>query len=108
MNTSPLHRALVLTAWVAGVFCLLICGVMVYEHFAAATNDPWKSPQLLALREKLAAEPKNEPLQKEIRQLDLKFRRNFRRRLALDKTGAWLLAGRDAGAAAGGRAGGGS
>ncbi len=93
MNTSPLHRALALTAWVAGVFCLLVCGVMVYGHFEAATNDPWKSPQLLALREKLAAGPKNKPLQEEIRQLDLKFRRNFRHRLALDKTGAWLLLG---------------
>ena len=66
---------------------------MVYEHFAAATNDPWKSPQLLALKDKLAAEPKNEALQKEIRQLDLKFRQKFRRRLALDKTGGWLLLG---------------
>ena len=82
-----------LTAWIAGAFCLLVCAVMVYEHFAAATNDPWKSPQLLALKEKLAAEPKNEPLQKEIRQLDLKFRQKFRHRLALDKTGAWLLLG---------------
>jgi hypothetical protein len=63
MNISPLHRALVLTAWIAGVFCLLVGAVMVYEHFAAATNDPWKSPQLLALKEKLAAEPKNESLQ---------------------------------------------
>ncbi len=93
MNTAPLHRALILTAWIAGAFCLLVGGVMVYEHFEAATNDPWKSPQLLALREKLAAEPKNEPLQKEIRQLDVEFRQKFRRRLALDKTGAWLLLG---------------
>jgi len=93
MNDSPLHRALTLSAWIAGVFSLLVCGVMVYEHFAAATNDPWKSPQLLALKEKLAAEPKNEALQREIRQLDLKFRQRFRRRLALDKTGGWLLVG---------------
>jgi outer membrane protein assembly factor BamB len=92
MNASPVYRALVLTAWVAGVFCALLCGVLAYEHFAAATNDPWKSPQLLALKDKLAAEPKNEAAQKEIRQLDLQFRRQFRRRLALDKTGAWLLA----------------
>ena len=93
MNTLLFIARLCLTAWIAGVFCLLVCGVMVYEHFAAATNDPWKSPQLLALKEKLAAEPKNEPLQKEIRQLDLKFRQKFRHRLALDKTGAWLLLG---------------
>jgi outer membrane protein assembly factor BamB len=93
MNTSALHRALVLTAGIAGVFCLLVCGVMVYEHFAAATNDPWKSPQLLALKEKLADEPKNESLPQEIRQLDLKFRQKFRHRLALDSTGGWLLLG---------------
>jgi outer membrane protein assembly factor BamB len=93
VNASPLHRALMLTAGVAGVFCVLVCGVMVYQHFTAATNDPWKSPQLLALKEKLAAEPKNEALQREIRQLDLKFRQKFRHRLALDKTGGWLLLG---------------
>jgi outer membrane protein assembly factor BamB len=93
MNNPPLYRALLLSAWIAGVFCLVVCGVMVYEHFAAATNDPWKSPQLLALKEKLAAEPKNESVQKRIRQLDLEFRQKFRRRLALDKTGGWLLLG---------------
>ncbi|MGA2554898.1 MAG: PQQ-binding-like beta-propeller repeat protein, partial [Verrucomicrobiota bacterium] len=93
MKNLPLQRALWLTAWMAGVFCVLVCAVMVYEHFAAATQDPWKSPQLLALKEKLAAEPNNGPLQKEIRQLDLQFRQKFRRRLALDKTGAWLLLG---------------
>ncbi len=91
-NFSP-QRAPWLTAWIAGPFCAVVCAVMVYEHFAAATEDPWKSPQLLALKEKLAAEPQNEPLQKEIRQLDLQFRQKFRRRLALDKTGAWLLLG---------------
>jgi outer membrane protein assembly factor BamB len=93
MNTLSLHRALVLTAWIAGAFCLLVSGVLLYEHFSAATNDPWKSPQLLALKEKLAAEPKNEVAQKEIRLLDLKFRQQFRRRLVLDKTGGWLLLG---------------
>jgi len=93
MKPSPLYRALCLTAWIAGGFCLLVCAGMLYEHFAAATNDPWKSPQLLALKENLADTPRNEPLQKDIRQLDLEFRQKFRHRLALDKTGAWLLLG---------------
>jgi outer membrane protein assembly factor BamB len=82
-----------LTAWIAAFFCLLVGGVMVYEHLTASSNDPWKSPQLLALKEKLAASPKSEPLQNEIRELDLKYRRQFRHRLALDRTGAWLLLG---------------
>jgi outer membrane protein assembly factor BamB len=93
MNTALLHRALLLTAWIAGLFCLLVCGIMLYEHFEAATRDPWKSPQLLALKEKLAAEPGDVPLQKEIRQLDQTFRQQFRHRLSLDKTGAWLALG---------------
>jgi len=93
MNTARLHRALLLTAWIAGAYCLLVCAVMVYEHFAAAGNDPWKSPQLLALKEKLAAEPKSGPLQNEIRRLDQKFRQKFRQRIALDNRGAWLLLG---------------
>ncbi len=93
MKTFPLHRALLLTSWIAGVFCAVVCAVMLYGHFAAATNDPWKSPQLLALKAKLEAEPNNESLQKEIRQLDLKFRQKFRQRLAMDKTGGWLLLG---------------
>ena len=55
MSTPNLHRALCLTAWIAGGFCLLVCAVMVAKHLTAATNDPWKSPQLLALKDNLAA-----------------------------------------------------
>jgi outer membrane protein assembly factor BamB len=93
MNTSPVYRALVLTAWIAEAFCVLVGSIMAHEHFAATINDPWKSPQLLALKDKLSDEPKNESLQKEIRQLDLQYRKQFRHRLMLDKTGGWLLAG---------------
>ena len=93
MNDSPIHRALRLTAWIAGMFCLLLCAVMLYEHFAAATNDPWKSPQLLALKDKLAADPKSQALQTEIRLTDQKFRQRFRLRVELDRSGGWLLLG---------------
>jgi len=88
---APLHRALVLTAWVAGFFSVLVCAMMIYGHVTASINDPWKSPQLLALKDKLAAEPKNEQVQMQIRELDLKYRQLFRHRLELDKTGARLL-----------------
>jgi outer membrane protein assembly factor BamB len=93
MNNATLHRALCLTAWIAGLFCLLLCAVMLYEHFAAATNDPWKSPQLLALKDKLAADPKDQALQSDIRLMDQKFRQRFRVRIELDRSGGWLLLG---------------
>ena len=55
------------TAWIAGGFCALLCAVMLYNHFTATTNDPWKSPQLITLKEKLVADPKNEELKQDIR-----------------------------------------
>src|SRR6188508_2652218 len=46
---SALSRA----AWLAAAFCLLVGGYMLYQHALASERDPWKSPQLLALKEKL-------------------------------------------------------
>ena len=90
---SSLYRSLVATAWIAGGFCAVLCAVMLYQHTTATNNDPWKSPQLIALKEKLVADPRNEEVKKEIRRLDFEFRQHYRRRLALDGLGGWLLLG---------------
>ena len=87
------QRALQAIAWIAGTFSAIVVVTMLYFHFTAAANDPWKSPQLLALRARLAVEPKNEAVKEQIRQLDFQFRHQFRQRLARDRFGAWLLAG---------------
>lgn len=79
------------TAWVAAAFCVLVCAAMLYQHSVAADHDPWKSPQLLALKEKLRAAPADESLRAEIRRLDLEFRQRYFRRLGLNVTGGWLL-----------------
>ncbi|NOS68558.1 MAG: PQQ-binding-like beta-propeller repeat protein [Verrucomicrobia bacterium] len=81
------------TVWVALIFCLLVSAAMLYQHSVAAERDPWKSPQLLALKEKLRDAPADESLRSEIRRLDLEFRQRYFRRLDLDNTGAWLLVG---------------
>jgi len=80
-------------AWIAGLFCLAICATLGYQHATATSNDPWKSPQLLKLKSELAAAPKDAQIKAQIRELDLKFRRLYFRRLALDRTGSWLLLG---------------
>jgi outer membrane protein assembly factor BamB len=87
------YAALMLTAWVAGLFCAVICARLAYLHFIATTNDPWKSPQLLALKERLANAPNDQSLQEQIRKLDAEFRERFRRRIGVDKSGGWLLLG---------------
>lgn len=93
MNANPIYRSLILTAWIAGAFTALVAAFLIWKHLTANINDPWKSPQLLALKDKLAAQPKSGAVQTEIRELDLIFRESFRRRLALEKTGGWLLLG---------------
>jgi outer membrane protein assembly factor BamB len=98
---SSLHSAtavqdshsLTRAGWIALIFCLLVSAAMLYQHFRAAERDPWKSPQLLALKEKLRATPTDESLRSEIRRLDLEFRQRYFRRLALNVTGGWLLVG---------------
>ena len=79
------------TVWIATAFCLLVSAAMLYQHFKAAERDPWKSPQLLALKEKLHASPTDESLRNEIRRLDLEFRQRYFRRLALNVTGGWVM-----------------
>lgn len=80
-------------AGIAAVFCLLAGGTMLYQHSRSAERDPWKSPQLLALKEKLRATPNDEAVKGEIRRLDLEFRQRYVRRLSLNRAGGWLLVG---------------
>ncbi len=90
---GTLHSAFAVTVWIAATFCLLVCVGMIFQHEIASQQDPWKSPQLLALKEKLVASQKDENLKQEIRRLDLEFRQRYSRRLSLNRTGACLLIG---------------
>lgn len=66
---------------------------MLYQHSVAAERDPWKSPQLLKLKEQLRGAPTDETVKQEIRRLDFEFRQRYVRRLSLDRAGGWLLVG---------------
>ncbi len=90
---SQVYRAAITTAWIAGVFVVGVCGTMLYQRFTAASSDPWKSPQLLELKEQLRAAPRDERIKERIRELDLKFRQRYVRRLTMVHTGGWLLLG---------------
>lgn len=96
MNAAPIsqtYRAAVATAWIAGLFLIGVSATMLYQRFTADSNDPWKSPQLLALKEQMRAAPKDERIKEQIRELDLKFRQRYVRRLTMVGTGGWLLFG---------------
>jgi outer membrane protein assembly factor BamB len=96
MNPPPAsapYKSAVATAWIAAAFLLCVCAGMVYQRVTASSNDPWKSPQLLELKEHLRESPQDERIKERIRELDLKFRQRYFRRLATDSAGAWLLFG---------------
>lgn len=90
---APAYRAAIATAWIAGMFLVGVVATMLYQRFTADSNDPWKSPQLLELKAQLSASPKDEKIKERIRELDLKFRQRYVRRLTMVRTGGWLLLG---------------
>jgi outer membrane protein assembly factor BamB len=92
-KSLPFATSLSQASLIAAVFCALVSAAMLYQHSVAAERDPWKSPQLLGLKEKLRAAPTDETIKTEIRRLDLEFRQRYVRRLSLDRTGGWLLVG---------------
>jgi len=82
-----------LTAWVAGVFTLLLGITMAISHFGGKDRDPWRSPQLLAQKEQLRNVPKDEAVKKRIRELDLSLRTRYFLQLSRMNTGVYLLLG---------------
>ncbi len=65
--------------------------MLLVQYLRSQADDPLKSPRLAALKQQLVAEPKNEPLKQEIRQLDLELRRSHTRQVAFNAFGAWFV-----------------
>jgi len=93
MPTNAERTAWRLMAWVAGVFSLVIGLGMVAGQWSARWDDPLHSSQLREYKEKLRANPGDEPLKKEIRNLDLSLRQRYFRQLSRMTSGGYLLIG---------------
>jgi len=66
-----------LTAWVAGVFSLLVGITLLVEHTRAKPNDLLQPPQLIAAKEQLRLDPTNPQLKQDIRELDWRLRQRI-------------------------------
>ena len=86
-------RVWYLTAWIAGVFSVLVGGWMLLSQYRDKTDDPFKSPQLKASKEKLRSSPVDEALKQKIRALDLQLRQRHFRHLSQMRSGFYMLAG---------------
>jgi len=82
-----------LTALVALGFVVLVGAAMLVAQLQHKSSDPWKAPALLKLKEQLRAEPRDDALKQQIRELDLKLRQRYFHLLSLKASGIWLLLG---------------
>ncbi|HEY5915568.1 MAG TPA: PQQ-binding-like beta-propeller repeat protein [Verrucomicrobiae bacterium] len=91
-GVSP-ARVWELSAWISGVFAMLVGAVMLIGHVYAPTLDPLKSPELKELKTKLRENPADEPTKQAIRNLDLSHRQKYFRQLWRTQSGVYLLLG---------------
>ena len=87
------QRALLMTALVGAVLCVIVCVVMLVQHARATADDPLKSAPLRELQEKLLVSPNDQPLKEQIRTMDLQVRRRYFHNLRLNRSGAWFALG---------------
>jgi outer membrane protein assembly factor BamB len=82
-----------MTAWIAGVFSVLVGFTMIFGRLSIRAEDPLKSPQLKEYKEKLRLNPTDEQIKQRVRQLDLQLRQRYFRQLSQMESGVYLLLG---------------
>ena len=81
------------TGYVAAAFSLIVCVLMITNHFALQRLDPIHSPALAKLVENLKTNPQDAALREEIRELDMLTRRAFFTSQHFTHVGVALLVG---------------
>lgn len=76
---------------VSGFFCILVAILLLLNFWQLKQHEPLESKTLEALVERLAADPGNEEIMKEIREFDLLVRKAYFTGSWQVKTGTWLM-----------------
>ena len=80
-------------ALIAGVFSLIVFGLLLHNHVLSVEADPLSSKELEQLRTSLIKAPQDQTLIVKIRELDLELRRQYFRHREFAEAGAYLLLG---------------
>ncbi|MFC1677159.1 PQQ-binding-like beta-propeller repeat protein [Planctomycetota bacterium] len=86
-----LYEAVKMTAFIAGLFSLIVVGVLVVSFLEVKLIEPIRTEKLELLKIKLLDEPGNEQMLSDIRQLDLKIRNERVGRNSFSRSGYLLL-----------------
>jgi outer membrane protein assembly factor BamB len=87
------YRTACTTAKVAGVFALIFLGLLVANFIGTSVIGPRRENRMTAMKAQLRQDPANEALLSDIRQLDLKIRRNRIWRLDFARKSSYALLG---------------
>ena len=76
-----------------GVFCIVVCALLVAEYVRRGAKDPSEDRAYQALKAAVALQPDNEELKTQFRELDLHLRAEYFRQRRFATVGTWLLLG---------------
>lgn len=86
-------RLAVRAAAVAGVFCIVVCALLVADYVRREAKDPSEDEAYQALKSAVALQPDNEELKSRFREFDLRLRAEYFRQRRFAAVGTWLLLG---------------
>lgn len=87
------YQVLRVTGYVAAIFSLVVCILLIANNVSVTRLDPANSPALTRLREQLKADPRDAAIREEIRELDLLARQAFFTSQHFTQLGVALLVG---------------
>ena len=76
-RTKLRHMLATQIAIVAALYAMLIAGVLLGQYLARRPDVPTETPEIVALKAKLAQQPKSDVVKTAIRDLDLELRRAY-------------------------------
>lgn len=92
-KANPWYGTAMATAIVGGAFAVIICSLLLINFARSRVIEPQREEKLEAMKTQLRMTGVDEQLISQIRQLDLKIRRDRIRRLDFNRKGGWLLLG---------------
>ena len=91
MNIIVRSPSLLMTSFVAAVYSLIVCGLLVVDATRRLTKIPLDSPEFLVLKDEFLKEPGNREIQDKVRALDFELRQEYFREQRFTKSGVFLL-----------------
>lgn len=92
-TSSPGYQSAAAAAIVAGVFLVIVICLLGFTFYQIKITDEARALQLEAMKKQLSSQPNNEKLLTQIRELDLRIRRDTIRRRNFLQRGAFLAMG---------------